>query len=148
MLMPLGARAAVNNVDGGGGRGEGESQPGRTAEATASGSSQQQPNSVVAEEVRSSTAALQAATSAPQTPLELAASVATAVPGPHHHSSSPGAERHTATGTRRVQQAEYVRHLVSSDRATVCLQEYMYSVVKPPCRQTKVSYDIAAHVAT
>lgn len=103
MLIPFDACAVADTVNGGGGRGEGE--PSKTAEAAASGSNQQQPDSVVAEEVRSSTAALQAATAAPQTPLELAASVATAVPGPHHHSSSAGTERHTATGTDYVHQA-------------------------------------------
>ncbi|KAA6418802.1 MAG: lipase class 3 family [Trebouxia sp. A1-2] len=40
------------------------------------------------QEVRTSAAALQAATAAPQTPLELAASVAIAVPGPHHRPST------------------------------------------------------------
>lgn len=45
----------------------------------------------VMQEVRASTAALAAATAGSQTPLELAASVATAVPGPHHQSSSSSA---------------------------------------------------------
>ena len=48
------------------------------------GTDKQQTDAVIQQEVRTSTAALQAATAAPQTPLELAASVATAVPGPHH----------------------------------------------------------------
>ncbi len=48
------------------------------------GTDKQQTDAVIQQEVRTSAAALQAATAAPQTPLELAASVATAVPGPHH----------------------------------------------------------------
>ena len=51
------------------------------------GTDKQQTDAVIQQEVRTSTAALQAATAAPQTPLELAASVATAVPGPHHRPS-------------------------------------------------------------
>lgn len=45
-------------------------------------------DAVIQQEVRTSAAALQAATAAPQTPLELAASVAIAVPGPHHRPST------------------------------------------------------------
>jgi len=52
------------------------------------GANKQQTDAVIQQEVRTSAAALQAATAAPQTPLELAASVATAVPGPHHGPSS------------------------------------------------------------
>ncbi|DBA73228.1 TPA: hypothetical protein ACH3X1_011294 [Trebouxia sp. C0004] len=48
----------------------------------------QQTDAVIQKEFRTSGAALQAATAAPQTPLELAASVATAVPGPHHRPST------------------------------------------------------------
>ncbi len=48
------------------------------------GTDKQQSDAVIQQEVRTSAAALQAATAAPQTPLELAASVATVVPGPHH----------------------------------------------------------------
>ena len=52
------------------------------------GTDKQQTDAVIQQEVRTSAAALQAATAAPQTPLELAASVATAVPGPHHRPST------------------------------------------------------------
>ncbi len=52
------------------------------------GTDKQQTDAVIQQEARTSAAALQAATAAPQTPLELAASVATAVPGPHHRPST------------------------------------------------------------
>ena len=61
------------------------------------GTDMQQTDAVIQQEVRTSAAALQAATAAPQTPLELAASVATAVPGPHH-CPSPAQDQASAGG--------------------------------------------------
>ena len=61
------------------------------------GTDKQQTDAVIQQEVRTSAAALQAATAAPQTPLELAASVATAVPGPHHL-PSPAQDQASAGG--------------------------------------------------